>query len=333
MSTETREETATPLSVIGCLKAGFEIVGRYLWLIAPPVLVDLLLWLGPRVSVAPVLRRFISFLTAQPTPDAVTVSQVEQAVRFLEQVSEGFNLFSFLSLLPLFNPPSLLAWRLLEAKSPLGEPSVWFAPNVLAVVGWGIVLVPIGLVLGFLYLHSLADRIRAVWPADGSEAEGGRPGRRNSTWVKLARLLLFVGVLLVMGITLAPLWALVVGTCFTIAPVLGFLVWSIGIGLGSYLGLHLLFVAPGVLLGDRGAWRATWESILLIQAQFPAVVGLILLALVLYAGLGFVWALPSADSWSLMVGIVGNSCIATGLTAAVFIFYRERIKVVQARQA
>jgi hypothetical protein len=46
---------------------------------------------------------------------------------------------------------------------------------------------------------------------------------------------------------------------------------------------------------------------------------------VIYEGLGFVWSLPSGDSWALLIGILGNGCIATGLTAATFVFYQEQI--------
>jgi len=95
--------------------------------------------------------------------------------------------------------------------------------------------------------------------------------------------------------------------------------------LGGYILLHLLFVIPGVLVGGRGLLRAIWESILLIDTQFPSVVGLLLLVIVIYNGLGFVWSLPAGDSWALLVGILGNGCIATGLTAALFVFYQERV--------
>ena len=65
---------------------------------------------------------------------------------------------------------------------------------------------------------------------------------------------------------------------------------------------------------------------MLIQTRFPSVVTLILLAVVIYEGLGFVWSLPSGDSWSLLVGILGNGCVATGLTAGTFVFYQEQVK-------
>jgi hypothetical protein len=86
-----------------------------------------------------------------------------------------------------------------------------------------------------------------------------------------------------------------------------------------------LFVVPGVLVGGRGLLRAIWESILLIHTQFSSVVGLVLLVVVISQGLGFVWSLPSGDSWLLLIGILGNGCIATGLTAALFVFYQERV--------
>jgi hypothetical protein len=89
----------------------------------------------------------------------------------------------------------------------------------------------------------------------------------------------------------------------------------------------LLFVVHGVLLGGRGLLQAIWESVVLIHTQLPSIVGLLMLVLVIYEGLGFVWSLPSGDSWSLLVGILGNACIATGLTAATFVFYQERLAV------
>jgi hypothetical protein len=94
MSTRTQEEATGPLGVIGCLAAGFEVLGRNLWLVVLPVLLDLLLWLGPRFSIVPLLHRFVALLMAQPTPDPATAHQVAQAVQLLEQFGEQFNLLS-----------------------------------------------------------------------------------------------------------------------------------------------------------------------------------------------------------------------------------------------
>ena len=333
MNTRTREEASAPLGVIGSLTAGFEVVGRHLWLIVLPVLLDLFLWLGPRLSVAPLFRQLVAFLTAQPTPDPTTARQVEQAMLLLEQTSEQLNLFSLSSALPLLDVPSLLAQHVPTMGSPLGEPRVLLITSLLALIGWMAMLIPAGLMLGFLYLNSLARRVRVTNLADDNEKksdssqdEGAKQVVRVSSGVgKFINVFMFVAGLIGAGIILVPLWSLVVGIILMIAPPIGFLVWSISIGLGSYLILHLLFVVPGVLLGERGLFQATVESFMLIQTRFSSIVGLILLVVVIYEGLGFVWTLPSSDSWTLLVGILGNSCIATGLTAATFVFYQEQV--------
>jgi hypothetical protein len=349
MDAKTEEESRRPLGVIGSLAAGFEMISQHLSLITLPVLLDLLLWLGPRISIAPLVEQLAAFLLSRPAPDPATVRQVAQVAQLMGQFGERSNLLALLSTLPLLTVPSLLAQHAPGAVSPLGEPRVLSTTSVLAVMAWAIVLVPIGLVLGFLYLNSLARWVHAMRSSDRpgpalsadprsaaegpalsadprSEVDGARRAVGVSSSVgKFIRVLLFAAGLLVAGMMLVPLWMLLVGTIMATVPPLGMLAWSLSIGLGSYIALHLLFVVPGVLVGGHGLLRAIWESILLIHTQFSSVVGLVLLVVVISQGLGFVWSLPPGDSWSLLIGILGNGCIATGLTAALFVFYQERV--------
>ncbi len=317
MSTRTERETTGPLGVIGCLAAGFELVGRNLYLAILPMLLDLLLWLGPHLSIAPLLRQFTALLLAQPVPDQAAASQIAQAVQLLEQFSEQFNLFSLFSLLPLFDVPSLLARHAPGMVSPLGESHMLAVTSVLALMAWAMVLLPAGLVLGTLYLGSLAHRVRTAYSTSALPHFSGVG--------KLVRVLLFAIGLLMIGMVLTLLWLLLSGVAAAIVPLLGLLAWMLGVGIASYVALHLLFVVHGILLGERGLLAAIWESIVLIHTQFSSVVGLVVLAMMIYAGLGFVWSLPSGESWLLLVGILGNACIATGLVAATFVFYQERI--------
>ena len=114
MNVKSKEEASAPKGVIGCLAAGFEILGRNLGLLVIPVLLDLFLWLGPRLSVAPLVRGFVTVLKAQPALDPEMALQIEQAMQLLEQFGEQFNLLSLLSWLPLLHPPSLLARHTVE---------------------------------------------------------------------------------------------------------------------------------------------------------------------------------------------------------------------------
>jgi hypothetical protein len=330
MNTETKEKTSAPKGVIGCLAAGFELLGRNLGLAAIPALLDLFLWFGPRLSVAPLLQQFIAILGTQPAPDPEMTHQVTQAIQLLEQFGEQFNLLSMLSWLPLLHPPSLLARHTWGAVSPLGDARVFSVASLLALIPWWGMLVLIGLVLGFLYLNYLAHRIRAEQVPAESESISNKTAQEEQLVlsegvVRPLRIFLFEASLLAVGMVFILIWMMMVGAITALSQVLGLLVWMLGVGLISYVALHLVFVIPSVLIGGRGLLQAIWESVLLSHSQFPAVMGLVLLTMVIYEGLGYVWSLPSGDSWSLLVGILGNAVIATGLTAAIFVFYQERL--------
>lgn len=322
MKPTTREKATGPLGVIDCLAAGFEALGRNLWLVALPVLLDLFLWLGPRLKITPLLQAVVAFLVVQPVPDLETARQVAQAAELLELFGEQFNLFSLLGALPLLDVPSLLAHRVLGAVLPLGEPRELLITSALALMAWVAVLVPTGLALGFLYLNSLAGRVLVMRSSEAEQAVEASSGMGRAV-----RVLVFVAGLLMIGMVVGPLWMLLVGIATAIAQSLGFLAWAFGVGLMGYVALHLLFVVHGILLGGQGLLRAIWDSILLIHTQFPSVLGLVVLMVLIYEGLGYVWSLPSGNSWLLLVGVLGNGCIATGLTAATFVFYQERVVV------
>jgi len=371
MGTTTRDNAARPLGVIACLAAGFEVLGRHLWLIALPVLLDLFLWMGPRLSVAPLIQGFLAILRSQPAYNLEMAQQVVEGTRLLEEFAEQFNLFSLLSAVPLFDLPSLLAHGAATA-SPLGEPFVLPVANVLMLLVWCAVLLPVGLALGFLYLNGVARGVGALRPASKEESTAGElapsssaelePGGEAETAEpvqtlpvsrgigKFTRVFAFSAGLLVIGLGVLLLLALLTQLTaalalwlggvvapaqepdgvLLIAQLLPGIVWIVGIGLTSYVVLHLLFVVHGVLLGGRGLLRAVFESVVMVHVHLPFVIFLLVLVFVAYEGLGYVWSLPPGESWLFLVGILGNGCVATGLTAATFVFYQERVRLLPA---
>lgn len=340
MDTEVKQKASAPLGLIACLTGGFEFVGRNLWLVIPPVLLDLFLWLGPRLSVASLVEGFVRLMRGTPTPDAATAQQLSQAIGLLEELGQQFNLFSVLTGLPLLSVPSLLVGQLSDAASPLGPVSVVAPRGVFAPLVLLVVLTGCGLLLGTLYLAGLASRMVAVRSLAERARLSGLADQPDSTpafslkrWV---RAIVFAGVLIGVGGLIVPLWLLVVALIFMVVPSFGFIFWLFSMGALTFVLLHLLFVVHGVLLGGRAISRALWESVLLVRTQLGAVVGLVALSFLIYQGLGFVWVLPKGDSWALLVGMIGNSCIATGLTAATFVFYQARLpatmEMLRARQ-
>jgi hypothetical protein len=333
MNTEERtKRVGPPRGVIGCLTAGFEMVGRNLLVVTLPVALDLFLWLGPRVSVGPLVQGLVGLLRAQAPADPDVVNQVAQATDLLQQFGSQFNLLSVVGGIPMLQIPSLLARRASGGGSPFGDPRVFSLSSALALVPWWSVLVVIGLVLGFLYLNEIAHQVKLSGTGssrDGAELneEGniyGGSSARTGVW-KFFRFGLFALGLLLIGSFVVPLWLLVVALGTVIVQPLGVLLWVAGVGFIGYATLHLIFVVPSLLVGERPLLRAIGESVLLTHANLRSVFGLVILALVIYEGLGYAWSLPVNDSWALLVGIVGNAFVATGLTGAAFVFYRDRL--------
>lgn len=335
METRAEEKLNRPLGVIGCLRAGFEVVGYNLWLVVPPTLLDLFLWLGPHLSVQPLVERFLAFLTTQAPSDPAATGQIAQFTELLRQMGAQLNLFSVLSGWPLLTVPSLLARHAPGLLSPLAPPPVWAVPEPFTLLLLTIALEGLGLALGAAYLTLLARRVAAA----RAPQRPSLPGRPDQQWInrsvpmgsgmlaQFVRTLVFSFALMAAVLIIVPIWLMILMVAMMVAPFVGILIWLGSVGLAAFVVAHLLFVVHGVLLGNRSLLRAIWESALLVRVQFPSVAGLMALIFVIYNGLGLVWSLPSADSWTLVVGILGNSCIATGLTAATFVFYQERIGV------
>ena len=321
MATNKNKEVTRPLSMLSCLMAGFEMLGRNWWLLALPVLLDLFFWLGPQLSIAPLVREAVATLDATPWP--------LPALEVPEQLIERFNLFSLLSTMPLMSIPSLLAQHAPELTSPIGERIVLPVASGLSLTGWGALLIPAGALLGFVYLNLLARKVYAL------RSEKDAPEEQSRSWwrvtLRLIRALFFATGLLILRTIITPIWLLVTGLAIAIDPCFGPAIQGLSVGIAGFIILHLVFVIHGLLLGERGLLRAILESVALIQINFPSSAGLVLIAMIIYYGLGFVWALPASDSWLLLIGILGNSCIATALIAGTFVFYQERISVLDGR--
>ena len=336
MTDTEADEMRQSRGVVGCLTAGFEMLPQNLQVVALPVVLDLVLWLGPRVSVEPLLHGVSELLAGQPPTSPEMVGQVEEAVRLLEQFGGRFNLVSVLGNVPLFHLPSLLARRAPAAGSPLGMPRVISLSSLLALIPWWILLSLVGLMLGFLYLNEIAHQVGDVESlgldeaaeADDDDQAVGADSIRAGVW-RFLRFLSFALGLTVVGSAALPLWMLMVTLATLIAQPLGILVWVGGVGLLSYTAMHLLFVIPSLLVGGRRLLHAISESILLSHVNLSSVLGFTLLAVVIYEGLGYAWSLPRSDSWAMLIGVIGNAFVATGLTGAAFVFYRDRVMLSQ----
>jgi hypothetical protein len=301
--------------VIDTLSAGYSVVNQRPWLLVLPILLDLFLWLGPRLSVGRLVGRTLS-RTLPLGPNGAAAALMDEAQqRELVELAEGINLLAALAPSPL-GLPSFVAT--LGVRDPLSS---------VAIQSWGEALLILagatlgGMLLGAFYYAVLAQAVR-----DGRVSPARQPSLAVRAWGRvLLYLLLVIGVALLFGL---PIGVLTAGAAL-LSPALASLVLSaVSVGV-IWAGIYLFFVPEAIFLSGVGPLRAVKQSVAVVRLSFWPTLGLIGLTTLVLFGLGQVWELASerlTEPWGLAVGVLGNAYIASGLIAASMRFYRERIE-------
>jgi hypothetical protein len=296
-----------PPGLIATLLRGFDSVANHVLVILPPLLFDLFLWLGPHLRLKSFLQTFLdqlpSLAKAFPAniPDLDTVQQAW--INFMNQ----FNLFIVLRTFPV-GVTSLLSFEM-PGQTPLGAPVNLDAGSFLGIIGWALLLILIGWLIGALYYHWISDVVLKSVP--------------GSLWKSIKQTLflslIWLGLLIVFGLPAFLLLSVI--TFFS--PVLGQIMYIVGAMLLIWLTMPVFFSVHGIFALQLDAFRSILGSLRMVRFTLPNT-GLFLLVFVLInSGLNLLWNTPSQDSWWMLVGIAGHSFISTALLAASFIYYRD----------
>lgn len=296
------------MSVIETMSAGYAAVARRPWVVLPPVVLDLLLWLGPSVTAAPwaqqVTRRLMEL---QPAGELAI-----QLQEFSDRAS-AINLLVTLA----WQLPSMVLAHSGEQIATVGARGEWAVTSGGAVLGAILVFGFVGLVLAGLYLFGIASILD-----DGSrKSQSSVVARLRS---RLGRFLLFsllVGVAMVaFGLPVGMLLALVA----QISPELGSFAGTMLAVLGIWIWLYLFFSGAAIFVRGRGPVAAIRDSISLVSQHFWPSLWLFLLVQIISIGTSIAWTPVLGHPIGVVAAIIGNAFIATGLTAAWMIFYQER---------
>jgi hypothetical protein len=301
MDTANPQALPAPPSLMKSLVSGFESVSNHFLLIVFPIVIDLVLWFGPKIS----LRTFLT-----PWIDRASVTYSEP---LWQDAIEQFNLLSAIRSFPI-GVPSLMASRN-PAISPFGQGQTWDVQTPQSILLIWIALSVAGLLVGTFYFLYVA---RA---ATGQPGPGVRQGH-------------YLGGLFFKTLKLMLLWfAILLGFSFPFACALIFL-GVLGIGTGAFAFLPMiilaawfifpLFFSPhAMILKNQDVWASIRDSAQVARSTMPASGLLILLVLVLSEGLDVLWRLPPENSWFSLVGVAGHAFVNTSLLAATFIYFRD----------
>jgi hypothetical protein len=293
------------VGVIDAIAEGCFAVARRPVLLLPLVALDLLYWLGARLTAAPLLEATIAGAAYGGPLD-------ERTIASLRELGGESNLFTLLA---------LGFEALLPALAPASVARPW-AQGVLDPGSWPLALLSaLGLALaGLLWLALYLCGVAQL--ARGEPFDPRRIARRAPVcWLRLLGLgALVAGGLVLLGLPLLLLTGLLVAV--NVNPALPLL-----LALAPLAPLYcLLALAPeAIAVSEVGPLRAIKLSVGLVRRNFLPTIALLAATFLLTRGFRAGWSLVTGEVAAVPLAIAGNAFLAAGLSAAAMLFYRERL--------
>lgn len=316
------------MGVIDSLSAGYRFLIRRVDLLLIPVLLDLFFWLGPKLSIETLMQNFSNWYLniskqAEMPPDMQPM--VELAAEQMALLGKGTNLFFALASQRLFHVPTILP------ATDLGNTgSVIQVSSALSVMGLLLLFSVLGLLIGVLYLSLLA---RAL-PIGGAAKPLLIGAFFANVFRHWGRVLLFVVVgLIALAVLLIPLSILASILMFFVpSAFLGFT--AIGGGLELLIFIYLYFMVAAIIMDDLSIRAAIFQSFRLVQSSFWRVLGFVFISFMI--NIGFSILLGRVTAFQPPVGIIlailSNAFIGTGLAMALLIFYRSQVLLLEGKR-
>lgn len=307
------ETLPPPPGVVGSLKAGFDAIASNLTVVLIPLVLDLLLWLGPRLRVDRLFQPIFDEMTRYarfsgiPTADLKTLQ--DNSSLLLEQLQQ-FNLLGTLRTFPI-GVFSLMSGTM-PGETPWGAPFSIQVDSVFTLLGWIVLLTLIGWMCGGLFFRWVSLVV-----IDPSQSVNNRFGQSILQTMLLSVMYFFLAIML--GTPVFIVLALVIAASPLLAQ--GLLL-ILGL-LSMWLIVPLFFSPHGIFMRQQNAFSSIYTSLRMARFTLPTSSLFVLSVLLIAFGLNYVWNIPSPDSWMTLVGIAGHAFITTSLLAASFIYYRD----------
>jgi hypothetical protein len=305
-----------PVGVIESLAKGFETVASSLVLILLPLLLDLFLWVGPRLDFRPAFR--VSYHEAWEPMLASMDEETQKTLKPLtdELLEQSENMPH--RYLPVAIMPSVMTWRDAESLPFDYLPPVWEVGEPIKVFGINILSLLVGFVLFGCYITIIAEKVK------GNKTRLGRVLSRlliNLIWLGI----FFVAMFLLLSLVYIPFF-LVSASFLLVSGLLSAMINVFGLILVFWIAAYVIFTVHGIYLNDRGLFRSLWDSIRVVQWNMPPTILLFLLVIVVSSALSRVWLLAPVDTWMIVLAIAANAFIQTGLITATFFYYKDRYR-------
>ena len=275
--------------MIDSVTAEFQVTNRHFRFLLIPVALDLALWLGPRVSIEPLLNRIFGLA--------------------------GLNL---MGLVAIAMPSSS---RSMFGGSGEAGASVTIGTWPLA-FAFIAVLFSAGLLIGALYRSTIVQGVTrsTSWSLDDVFRTFIEAAPRY------ARLLLVIVGVAMVGLLAS---SLLVTLLDAIVPGAGGVAITLLTGFILWIVILFFLAESAVFVSGLGALASLRASAQIVRRFLWPSVGLFFLLRLIGIGMGVIWGRVGETSLVTIAVIGGNAYIATGLMVAAMVYYRDRVDLMR----
>lgn len=302
------ENLPPPPGIINSIKAGFDTIASHITAILLPLLLNLFMWLGPRLQMSALFDSVKTDVVGIWQRGGVPAEDIQRVLDFYQSTIPNLNLFWLLRTLPIGISSLLLPHS--AATTPLGIPAT-LQVNALSLPAWVFLLVAVGWIGGGIYFRSVA------WVAVPTEESA-----INIFGAVLQTIFVSIAcgiILMVIGMPLFLILFLILQLNVVLANL-----FMLFISLGSMWVIVPIFFWPhGIFVKKQNFINSILSSIQLTRFTLPTSSMFVLTVFLLSFGLNFLWNIPPENSWMTLFGIFGHSFVTTALLAASFIYYRD----------
>jgi hypothetical protein len=263
MNRQKLEELPPPPGVMGSLRHGFNAVSSHVWLILLPLMLDLLLWLGPRLSVGTLVNPFFKLAFSQMRTTMTSASDLQRFAVYqstFNEMVERFNLLSLIGRLQTFpvGISSLLA-QTMPVQNPLGSQDVVQITSLPGFLGLAFLFTVVGWVMGGLYFRSVSGI---------ALGDVNRVTMISLSWAILQTLIL--SFLWVVGLIVILIPTMVVLTFLTLlSPLLASGILLIALFFSFWLIVPLFFTPHGIFVRRQNAFYSIFTSLKMARFTLP----------------------------------------------------------------
>jgi len=316
--------------VLETIAAGLSLVLARPYLLVVPLVIDLVLWLGVQISARSFfdpLRRVMLEQGGENGPLAAeqlaTISERfrvnDIAAWFTPSIFGGLPKDSLLNgILSILAPPATRGVERddLYASWQSGLLSLWNPEHWWAVIGAMAAAFGIATVVVVLYRVPIARSLRR-----SDEIHQHVVMECLLAWTRLIAILLLT--VAAVAILIGPA---LFGTAILLLMGLNIAgVVSVGLFvLGGMASMYTLFTLDAMFLERIGPLRSISRSFDVVKANFGSATRFALALLVLATGSIQVWSVVTQNAPGVIIALIGNAVLGTGLTTASMMFFQDR---------